>query len=631
MNTQTDDPVNHETLDCTWGNPFGLWGWFTIVNHKNIGIRYLVTAFIFFLGAGVLGVLMRVQLASPQNDFMGPDFFNQVFTVHGTVMMFLFAIPMVEGFAIYLVPLMIGTRDLCFPRLSAYSYYVFLIGGIALWISLFLGSAPDAGWFNYPTLALKEFSPSHRISVYATVISFIEVAALAAAVELIVTILKQRAPGMTLGRTSPFVWSILVAAIMIVFAMPGIVVASVMLAMDRLLETAFFQPALGGDVLLWQHLFWWFGHPEVYIIFLPATGIVSTIIPVFCGRPLFGYTAVVVAIISTGVISFGLWVHHMFATGLPTQADGFFAAASGLVALPTGIQFFAWLATIWGGRPVFKTPFLFCFGFISLFLIGGLTGVMVASIPFDLQVHDSYFVVAHFHYVLIGGVVFPIFGGIYYWWPKFTGRMLSERLGKLNFWMMFIGFNVAFFPMHNLGFRGMPRRIYTYLPDLGWDILNQLSTWGTYLLALGVLVLLINIVWSLRRGRPSGDNPWNADTLEWMTTSPPANYNFAEVPRITSLNPVWKDGPHPAPGVRGLREDAREIIITTSVEAEPQAVVELPGPSIWPFILAVISSIAFIGSIFSPWWYVAGFCGGLMAAACWFWPIKSTVSGKVER
>lgn len=618
-----------DELTRTWQAPPGLWGWFKVVNQTNIGIRYIVTSFLFFLAAGVLGVVIRMQLAVPENDLIGPDLYNQIFTVHGITMMFLFAIPMVEGLGVYLVPLMVGTRDLSFPRLSAFSYFVFLIGGVVLWVAFLIGSAPDAGWFDYVPLALKEFSPTHRIDVYATVITFIEISALAAAVELVVTILKQRAPGMSLSKTPPFVWAILVTAMMIIFAMPGVIVASVMLALDRLVDTKFYYPSAGGDALLWQHLFWWFGHPEVYIAFLPAAGIVSTIIPVFCQRPLFGYTAVVCALVATGMISFGLWVHHMFTTGLPTHASSFFTAASLTVAIPSGIQMIAWIATIWGGKPIFKTPFLFCLGFLVIFVLGGITGVMVATIPFDKQVHDSYFVVAHFHYVLIGGVVFPLFGGFYYWFPKWSGRLLSERLGKLNFWLMFVGFNLTFFPMHLLGFLGMPRRIYTYLPDLNWNSLNLGATISALILTVGFLMFVINVLWSLKFGERAGDNPWGADTLEWLATSPPAAYNFEEIPKVSSRSPLWDDEEaQPSPATRGMRTDRREVLVTTVEQAELQAVVVLPGPTIWPLLLATACAVGFIGSIFHPIWFVIGFFAAIVAGIGWFWPEKPWGPGR---
>jgi len=616
-----------QELEDTWINPPGFIGWLRIVNQTNIGIRYINTSLIFFFMAGILGVIMRAQLSSPGNEIVGPEMFNQIFTVHGTAMMFLFAIPMVEGLGAYIVPLMIGTRDLSFPRLSSFSYFVFLIGGITLFGSLFLKVAPNAGWFDYVPLALKEWSPGKNIDVYATVITFIEISALAAAVELIVTILKQRAPGMSMARMPVFVWSILVMAFMIVFAMPGVVVGSVMLALDRLVGTVFFDTSVGGDSLLWQHLFWWFGHPEVYIAFLPAAGVVSTIIPVFCRRALYGHTAVVLSMVAIGIISFGLWVHHMFTTGIPDQANAFFSVASAMIAIPSGIQIYCWIATLWTGKPKFSTALLWCMGFVIVFVMGGLTGVMVASVPFDKQTHDTYFVVAHFHYVLIGGVVFPLFGGVYYWWPKFTGKLLSESLGKWNFWLVLIGFNIAFFPMHLLGFMGMPRRVYTYLEEMQWGPLNLLSSIGSYILAIGFLLFIVNVVWTYLKGERSGNNPWGAPTLEWAIESPPRNYKFVEIPQVNSMNPLW-DEETLLPATTGMRTDRREVLITEILTGKIQAVEILPTNTIWPLVLAVATGVAFIGSIFSPWWFVIAFFLVFLAITGWFWPSKPWGEGR---
>lgn len=616
-----------QELEDTWINPPGFIGWLKIVNQTNIGIRYINTSLIFFFMAGILGVIMRAQLSSPGNEIVGPEMFNQIFTVHGTAMMFLFAIPMVEGLGAYIVPLMIGTRDLSFPRLSSFSYFVFLIGGITLFGSLFLKVAPNAGWFDYVPLALKEWSPGKNIDVYATVITFIEISALAAAVELIVTILKQRAPGMSMARMPVFVWSILVMAFMIVFAMPGVVVGSVMLALDRLVGTVFFDASVGGDSLLWQHLFWWFGHPEVYIAFLPAAGVVSTIIPVFCRRALYGHTAVVLSMVAIGIISFGLWVHHMFTTGIPDQANAFFSVASAMIAIPSGIQIYCWIATLWTGKPKFSTALLWCMGFVIVFVMGGLTGVMVASVPFDKQTHDTYFVVAHFHYVLIGGVVFPLFGGVYYWWPKFTGKLLSESLGKWNFWLVLIGFNIAFFPMHLLGFMGMPRRVYTYLEEMQWGPLNLLSSIGSYILAIGFLLFIVNVVWTYLKGERSGNNPWGAPTLEWAIESPPRNYKFVEIPQVNSMNPLW-DEETLLPATTGMRTDRREVLITEILTGKIQAVEILPTNTIWPLVLAVATGVAFIGSIFSPWWFVIAFFLVFLAITGWFWPSKPWGEGR---
>ena len=454
-------------LDKTWLSPPGFFGWFTHVNQRQIGFRFVVTSLIFFALGGLLALLMRLQLVQPENTLMGAEFYHQIMTMHGTTMMFFFAVPAMEGLGIYLVPLMLGTRDMSFPRLNAFGYYVYLIAGITLYLALFLGMAPDTGWFSYVPLAGIDYSPGQGVSFWTTMITFIEISALTAAVELIVTILKQRAPGMTLNRMPIFVWSILVMSFMIVFAMPTVMVGSVLLALDRTFATQFFVASGGGDPLLWQHLFWFFGHPEVYIIVVPALGIVSTVISTFCQREVFGYTAVVLSMVTIGFVSFGLWVHHMFTTGLPHLGLSFFTAASAMIAIPSGVQIFCWIATLWGSKIKFKTPMLFIMGFFAVFVIGGLTGVMAASIPFDMQAHDSYFVVAHLHYVLIGGAVLPFFAGLYYWYPKMTGSMLSERLGCWSFWLIFIGLNLTFFPMHQLGLDGMPRRVYTYLHNMG--------------------------------------------------------------------------------------------------------------------------------------------------------------------
>jgi cytochrome c oxidase subunit I+III len=608
-------------FDRVWRSPPGLLGWFTHVNQQRIGRRYIFTSFLNFLLAGLLAILIRIQLASAEQDFLGPELFNRLFTMHGTAMMFLFAVPMVEGLGIYLVPLMLGTRDLAFPRLSAFSYYVFLIGSVVLWVSLLVGAAPDTGWFSYVPLALKEFSGGKGVDVYATVVTFIEVSALAAAVELIVTIFKQRAPGMSLNRMPIFVWSILVMAFMIVFAMPGVIVGTVMLALDRLVDTRFYSPPSGGDPVLWQHLFWWFGHPDVYIIFVPATGVVSTLIPVFARRPLVGYTWVVLSIIATGIISFGLWVHHMFTVGLPAHADSFFSAASIMIAVPTGIQVFAWIATLWSGRPRLRAPLLFCVGFILIFVLGGLTGVMLASVPFDKQVHDTYFVVAHFHYVLIGGVVFPILAGLHYWWPKLTGKVMSEGLARWSFWATFVGFNVAFFPLHIVGFQGMPRRVYTYEAGLDWESSNLISTLGAFLLGLGVLLVVANMAWSTLKEEAAADDPWGADTLEWSIPSPPPNGNFRHLPAVEGRHPLWQRDPTaPVPVVSGLRTDRREVLATTVMDARPDAVVVLPGPTPWPFLMALASTVGFVGSIFHPALFVVGFFLAFLATLGWLWP-----------
>src|SRR4051812_35252207 len=549
-------------LSRIWGTRSTLWGSLTTVDHKVVGRRYIITAFIFLFLGGLSAVVMRLQLAQPEGRVVGPDLYNQLFTMHGSTMMFLFAVPVMEAFAVYLVPLMVGTRNIAFPRLNAISYWVYLFGGCFLWISFLLNIGPDVGWFAYVPLSGPEFSPGKRADTWAQMITFTEVSALTVSVEIIVTVFKQRAPGMSLDRIPGYVWSMLVTAFLIVFAMPAVMVASTSLILDRLVGTHIYNPAEGGDALLWQHLFWFFGHPEVYIIFLPGTGMVSAIIVTFARRPLVGYLPVVLSLMATGFLSFGLWVHHMFVTGLPQLGASLFTASSMLIAIPSGLQIFCWLATLWDGRPVFRTPLLFVLGFIVIFVIGGLSGIMVASVPIDAPVHDTYFVVAHFHYVLIGGAVFPLVGAVYFWFPKITGRLLDERLGRWNFWLAFVGFNIAFFPMHILGLQGMPRRVYTYLPEMGWGPLNLLSSAGALVLFASFLLLLINVVISSTRGDPSGDNPWDAGTLEWATMSPPAPYNFKRIPFVTHREPLW-DNPESLPVITGLSVDVRELVAGT--------------------------------------------------------------------
>jgi cytochrome c oxidase subunit 1 len=614
------EPTELETrLAHTWRTPKGLWGVLTTVDHKIIGRRYIVTAFVFLALGGVLAMLMRLQLARAENRLIGADHYDQIFTMHGANMMFLFAVPVMEAMAVYLVPLMIGTRNIAFPRLNAFSYWLYLGGGLMLWTSFVLGMAPDIGWFAYVPLSGPQFGIGKRADIWAQMITFTEVSALAVAVEVVVTVFKQRAPGMTLERMPLFVWGMLVSAFLVILAMPAIMVASTSLILDRLVGTHFFNPAEGGDVLLWQHLFWFFGHPEVYIIFVPAVGMVSTILPTFVGRPVFGHLALVLALIATGLLAFGLWVHHMFVVGLPRLGESFFTASSMAIAIPAGIQIFCWLATLWDGRPVYRTPLLFVIAFLITFVIGGLTGVMVASVPFDTQVHDTYFVVAHFHYVLIGGSVFPLMGAVYYWFPKIVGRKMSERLGRWVVALVFVGFNLTFFPMHLLGLEGMPRRVYTYPTEMGWEPINLFVSASAGLLALGFLLFFVDALRSLRHGEPAGDNPWQAPTLEWATTSPPPDYNFAHIPVVHGSNPLWED-PEVLPVAEGLRVDRRELLITSVNEARPEARESSPRNSIWPFLAAVATGAMLIYSIFNPWAVVWGSIPIFITLVGWFWP-----------
>src|SRR4051812_43035433 len=529
------------TLDATWDPGRGVAAWLGEVRHTVIGIRFVVTAFAFFIAGGVEALLMRLQLSRPENHAIGPDLYNRLFTTHGSTMMFLFAVPVMQGVGTYVVPLMIGARNLAFPRLSAYSYFTFLIGGLLLYAGFALRAGPDAGWFAYTPLSGPAFAPGKRVDVWAQMITFTELSALATAVNLVVTIFKHRAPGMTITRIPPLVWAFLVTAFMIIFAMPSVMIASSCLALDRLVGTHFFNHAEGGDHLLWQHMFWFFAHPEVYIIFLPALGMISAILPAFTRRKVVGYDVIVLATMTTGFVGFGVWVHHMFATGLPQLGESYFTASSLIISIPTGLQIFCWVATLWGARIWFATPLLYVLAFFVTFIIGGLTGVMLASVPLDLQVHDTMFVVAHLHYVLIGGAVFPLIGAVHYWYPKVTGRLLDERAGKASFWLLLVGFNATFFPLHQLGLRGMPRRVYTYLPETGWGRLNLFATAATALIAASILVTLANVVWSRRRGARAGADPWHADTLEWAVPSPPPPYVFAALPVVGSHEPLWED------------------------------------------------------------------------------------------
>ena len=609
-----------DAMEALWTRPPGLIGWLCSTNHKDIALRYIVTAFVFFGLAGILALLMRIQLAFPENHFLGPDLYNQIFTVHGTTMMFLFAVPIMEGIGLYLVPMMVGTRNVAFPRMNAFGYFVYLAGGLLLWVGLLANAGADAGWFAYVPLAGPAYSPGHRVDIWANMITLTEIAALVGAVEIITTVLKQRAPGMSLNRLPLFVWAHVVMAFMVIFAMPAVMMASGYLAMDRLanVNTHFFNPAEGGDALLYQHLFWFFGHPEVYIIFIPATGFVSTMVETFSGRRIFGYTAIVLSLIATAFIGFGLWVHHMFATPIPLLGRSFFSAASMMIAIPSGIQIFCWITTLWTGRPRLRVPLLFVCGFILLFVLGGLTGVMVASVPLDLQMHDTYFVVAHFHYVLVGGAVFPLFAAFYYWFPKWTGRMLNESLGKWNFWTLFIGFNTTFFPMHILGLHGMTRRIYTYVPETGWGDLNLLATIGAGIIGLSVSLFVANVALSLRRGVVADANPWLAPTLEWAVASPPPAYNFYYPPSVTDGEPLWHE-PEKKPVVVGLSTEKREVLNTTIIDAVPEHRYELATDSIWPLLLGIVVGLTMTGVIFTAWAIPVGMFFALIVLYAWFW------------
>ncbi|MDS1139737.1 cbb3-type cytochrome c oxidase subunit I [Pusillimonas sp. SM2304] len=612
-----------EQLRRVWQPPRGLRA-LTVVNNTNVGLFYIGTALLFFLLAGVLALLMRTQLAVPDNDLIGHELYNQLFTMHGTVMMFLFAVPAVEAMAMLLLPNMLGARDLPFPRLSAYAYWAYAVGGVIFFCSIFVGLAPEGGWFMYPPLTGSTYSPALNADLWLLGIGFIEISAIAGAIELAIGILRTRAPGMTLDRMPIFAWVMLVFCGMVIIAFPAVIVATALLELERAFDLPFFIAERGGDPLLWQHLFWFFGHPEVYIIFLPGAGMVSMIIPAMTGTPLVGYRLVVLAVVATGFLSFGLWVHHMFATGIPQLSLSFASAASMAVSVPTGIQVFAWIATIALARRLrpLQVPMLFILGFFFIFVLGGLTGVMVAVIPFDLQAHDSYFIVAHLHYVLIGGMVFPLFSAFYYWAPFISARALSDRLGRWAFWLMFIGFNVSFFPMHFTGLAGMPRRVYTYADSVGWGVLNMVSTVGAYMIAAGVLVFLADLARNFRpsQGRNAG-NLWRAGSLEW---APSSTFGLRSIPIVTSREPLW-DQPGLAEDVAAGRyylPDAptgrRSTLVTNALDARPEYLLELPGPG-WPPFFAALGTAGFFLLLTFKMTALAAACGLLALAMIWRW------------
>ncbi len=565
----------------------GVWSWITTVDHKRIGVLYGASAFIFFLIGGLEALLLRIQLGSADNTFLSPDVYNQLFTMHGTTMIFLGVMPLSAMFFNYLIPLQIGARDVVFPRLNAFSFWVFLIGGLVLNASFLFGAAPNAGWFGYANLTEPQYSPGINTDFWIIGLLILGIASLAAAVNFFVTIINMRAPGMRLLRMPMFCWMSLITQILLLLAFPVITVALVFLMLDRYFGTHFFQPAAGGDPMLWQHLFWIFGHPEVYILILPPFGIISEILPVFSRKPLFGYAAMVFSGAFIAVLGFGVWSHHMFSTGMGPIADASFGMLTMLIAIPTGVKIFNWIGTIWGGSLQMKTPMYFALGFIAMFIIGGLSGVMHSAVPADLQQTDTYFVVAHFHYVLFGGSVFAIMAGAYYWMPKMFGFMLNEGIGKLQFWMMFIGFNLTFFPMHFLGLNGMPRRVYTYPEGLGFEFWNQIETAGSMLLGFSFIIFAWNIWMSKRKGEPAPADPWGGATLAWSIPSPPQEFNFPEIPQVDSRDMLWemkraRGGPLPEPP----RVNGDHI--------------HLPNPSVKPLITAIGIGVFFIGFLMGP-------------------------------
>jgi cytochrome c oxidase subunit I+III len=610
-----------EELRRIWAIPRG-WRFLTEYNNSVIGGLYVATAFLFFVLAGVLALMMRVQLAVPDSRLIGPTLYNQLFTMHGTVMMFLFAVPVVEAMGILLLPNMLGARDMPFPRLSAYAYWAYAIGGLTFFCSLFFGLAPTGGWFMNPPLTTATYSPGLNEDFWLLGIGFIEISAIAGAIEIIVGVLRTRAPGMTLARMPIFAWAMLVFALMVVFAFPAVILATALLELERAFGWPLFTAAKGGDPLLWQHLFWFFGHPEVYIIFLPAAGMVSMIVPTMVRSPLVSHRLVVLALVATAFLSFGLWVHHMFATGIPEVSLSFFEAASMAVAIPTGIQVFAWIATFASGRARLDSPTLFMLGFLFIFVLGGLTGVMVAAVPFDWQAHDTYFIVAHLHYVLIGGMVFPLFAAAYYWTPFASRHALSERIGRWVFGLLFAGVNLAFFPMHITGLAGMPRRIYTYGEATGWGALNFASTVGAFMIAAAVGLFLVDFARRFRfASEDNAGNVWRAGTLEWL---PNGNYASRSIPLVTSRYPLWdqpglaeevEQGRHYLPNAPTGR---RETLLTHPLDAHPQALLRMPAPGWAPFAAAVLTA-AFFMLLTVKLELIATLCGAVAIGALLHW------------
>jgi cytochrome c oxidase subunit I len=517
--------------------PRGWLVWLTTTDHKKIGLLYLFTTFMFFILGGVEALIMRLQLAQPSGTLVDPETYNGLATMHGTTMIFLFIVPVLAGFGNYFVPLMIGARDMAFPRLNALSYWLLLFGGLAFYASIFF-EPPQAGWTMYPPLSDDAFSPGGGVDAWIFLIHLTGLSSIVGAINFIATIHNMRAPGMSWGRMPLFIWSILVYSYLLVAALPAVAAAVTMLLTDRHFGTAFFDPAGGGDPMLWQHLFWFFGHPEVYIMILPVFGMISEILPVFARKPIFGYKAIAAATVAIAFLGLLVWAHHMFTTPTPTVVLAFFMLASFTIAVPTGIKIFNWIATLWRGKVVFKTALYFAAALPALFVIGGISGVILAIFPVDWQLHDTYFVVAHFHYVLFGGSVFGLFAGLYYWFPKMSGRLMSEALGKTSFWLMFVGFNMTFLIQHSIGMEGMPRRVYDYSEELGVGTYNLISTIGAFILGVGVVVTCVNVLISIKKGKRAGNDPWQGNTLEWFTSSPPPDNNFDVVPRVRSVEPM---------------------------------------------------------------------------------------------
>ena len=619
-----------------WRLPTG-WRYWSSVNNQVVGVWYVALTFLYFLFGGVLALLMRVQLASADNDFLSADRYNQIFTVHGSVMMFLFAIPIFESVSILFLPAMIGARELPFPRLSAFGFWAFLIGGIFLCGSIFFDAAPKGGWFMYPPLT-SAYQPGIGADIWLLGFSFIEVAAIAAAVELIVGILRCRAPGMRLNLIPLYAWYVLVAGFMVLFAFPPLIAGTILLELERAFGWPFFDAAGGGDALMWQHLFWIFGHPEVYIIFLPSVALIAMIVPTAVKRPMIGYSWIVLAAIGTGFLSFGLWVHHMFTTGLPGVTLAIFSAASMAVAIPTGIQIFCFIATLLADAIVRSVPMLYITGGLITFVIGGLTGVMVAMAPFNFQAHDTYFVVAHLHTVLIAGAVFPVIAGLYYYFPLALNKQLSERLGRISFWLVFAGFNATFLPMHWTGLMGLPRRVFTYPADMGLEPLNLLSTVGAFVLASGFAVVTWDVLRPKRAQPVSPRNPWNAGSIEWLQEIPGLPWGLRSIPRVERRYPLWEQ-----PGLMGdydagrfylpdAEEGRREMLVTSTIDAEPLQCMRIPGPTFITPIAALCVGGIFIFPTFKLYnWMFVAIAASIVVIAIWLWTGSAEIPEKESK
>ncbi|GGM12884.1 cytochrome ubiquinol oxidase subunit I [Pseudooceanicola nanhaiensis] len=619
----------HRALSRIWASDSGWKRWFTTVNHTDLGRMFLAVAVLFFIIGGILAMLIRAQLASPRSAFIGPEHYNQIFTMHGTIMMFLFAIPLFEGLAVYLLPKLLGTRDLAFPRLTAFGFWCYVFGGSMMIFSLLAGMAPDSGWFMYPPLSSTIAAQGINSDFWLIGITFVEISAISAAVEICVTILRYRAVGMSLSRMPIFAWYALVTAVMILTGFPPLILGSILLELERAFDMPFFQVAAGGDALLWQHLFWLFGHPEVYIIFLPAAGAISTILPVMARTRLMGYGWIVAAAVSLGVLSFGLWVHHMFTTGIPHMGLAFFSAASTLVAVPTAVQLFAWIGTLWQGRPDMRLPMLWLLAFFATFVIGGLTGVMVAIVPFDWQAHDTYFIVAHLHYVLVGGFVFPMLAALYYWLPHFVGRKTYFNLGNTAFWLVFTGFHGTFLLLHWAGLLGMRRRIDSYAPGQGWELINLFASVSSFVMAIGFALVLIDVVVNAAVAVRGSRDPWHAGTLEWAMPTPPAPYNFASIPTVASRDPLYDTPDLPVRIARGegylgdCARERRETLCVDVATGAPRHITVFPGNTALPALMSAVTGLFFLGMLVKAYWLVPlSALGVICCAMVWVWSLS---------